>query len=151
MRYLLDTNTFLWWANLPERLSAAVVAACMERSNTLLISVASVWEINAKMAAERRRAQKSAAYVSSFPPVGTAADFLAMLERQRAQGITVRNVTLRIVQRMVALPWHHTDTFDRIIIATAVHDRLRLISSDTEIAAYQAAGLDLWSITTARP
>lgn len=146
MNYLLDTDAFIWWAYTPELLPPDVVAACVNRSNTIVITVATVWEINAKMAAERRRLKKNATYLSQLPEVGTDADFLRMLKAQQAQGVVVRNVTLRIVKRMIAMPWHHTDTFDRIVIATALHERLRLISSDTEFPPYQADGLDLWQI-----
>lgn len=49
MKLLLDTHTFIWWANEPEKLSEKVVAACQDSNNTLILSVVSAWEIQIKM------------------------------------------------------------------------------------------------------
>ncbi|MCU1267510.1 MAG: hypothetical protein JWM21_3828 [Acidobacteria bacterium] len=43
MKLLLDTHVFIWWANDPEKLSAAALSALEDEANELLLSVASVW------------------------------------------------------------------------------------------------------------
>ena len=48
MKLLLDTHVFIWWANEPERLSPKVLSLCEDAENTLLLSVASVWEMQIK-------------------------------------------------------------------------------------------------------
>ena len=109
----------------------------------LIISVATIWEIQTKMEVERRKAIQVSAYQSAFQ-VGDDATLLHLLATQRAQGLILRNITLRHVRGMMQLPWHHKDPFDRIILATALVDRLRLVSSDGDFPAYVASGIDLW-------
>jgi PIN domain nuclease of toxin-antitoxin system len=46
---VLDTHVFLWWALTPERLTAPVLTACTDPATTLLLSTASIWEIQIKV------------------------------------------------------------------------------------------------------
>lgn len=48
MKLLLDTHAFIWWDNEPAKLSPRVLALCQDRANTVLLSVASVWEMQIK-------------------------------------------------------------------------------------------------------
>lgn len=45
MKLLLDTHVFIWWADQPEKLSPAALSALKDEANDLLLSVASVWEM----------------------------------------------------------------------------------------------------------
>ena len=49
MRLLLDTHTFIWWAYEPEQLSSTVLSALEDEANELLLSVASIWEMQIKL------------------------------------------------------------------------------------------------------
>ncbi|MDP2602690.1 MAG: type II toxin-antitoxin system VapC family toxin, partial [Deltaproteobacteria bacterium] len=49
MKLLLDTHAFIWWDNEPAKLSPRVLALCQDRTNILLLSVASVWEMQIKL------------------------------------------------------------------------------------------------------
>ncbi len=49
MNLLLDTHAFIWWDSEPGKLSAQVLALCQDSRNTLLLSVASVWEMQIKL------------------------------------------------------------------------------------------------------
>ena len=48
MKLLLDTHIFIWWADQPEKLSPAALSALEDEANELLLSVASVWEMQIK-------------------------------------------------------------------------------------------------------
>lgn len=48
MRLLLDTHTFIGWDSEPGKLSSKALALCQDRSNTILLSVVSVWEMQIK-------------------------------------------------------------------------------------------------------
>jgi len=48
MKLLLDTHTFIWWDSDPAKLSTQALALCNDPANTLLLSVASVWEMQIK-------------------------------------------------------------------------------------------------------
>jgi PIN domain nuclease of toxin-antitoxin system len=49
MRILLDTHTFIWWDSEPAKPSAQALALCQDQQNSLLLSVASVWEVQIKL------------------------------------------------------------------------------------------------------
>ncbi len=49
MKLLLDTHVFIWWADQPEKLSHAALFALEDEGNELLLSVASVWEMQIKI------------------------------------------------------------------------------------------------------
>jgi PIN domain nuclease of toxin-antitoxin system len=49
MKLLLDTHIFIWWADQPEKLSPAALSALEDEANELLLSVASVWEMQIKI------------------------------------------------------------------------------------------------------
>jgi PIN domain nuclease of toxin-antitoxin system len=48
MKFLLDTHTFLWWDMEADKLSSRVFEIFQDTSHTLMLSVASVWEIQIK-------------------------------------------------------------------------------------------------------
>lgn len=49
MRLLLDTQIFIWWDSEPERLPPGILQRCEDAANTLVLSVASVWEMQIKV------------------------------------------------------------------------------------------------------
>jgi PIN domain nuclease of toxin-antitoxin system len=48
VRFLLDTQIFIWWDSEPEKLSKQLLALCEDPTNIMVLSVASVWEIQIK-------------------------------------------------------------------------------------------------------
>ncbi len=48
MKLLLDAHTFIWWDSDPSKLSPQILALCHDPANILLLSVASVWEMQIK-------------------------------------------------------------------------------------------------------
>ena len=49
MKLLLDTHTFLWWISEPEKLSRRALELCQDTENTLVLSAASIWEMQIKV------------------------------------------------------------------------------------------------------
>lgn len=49
MKLLLDTHAFLWWDSNPDKLSPQALAACQDPANVMLVSVASIWEMQIKL------------------------------------------------------------------------------------------------------
>jgi len=49
MKFLLDTHTFIWWDSEPEKLSQRALELCRDPSNTLLLSITSIWEMQIKL------------------------------------------------------------------------------------------------------
>jgi PIN domain nuclease of toxin-antitoxin system len=49
MKLLLDTHTFIWWDSDPDKLSPRVLNHCLDGQHSLMLSVASVWEMQVKL------------------------------------------------------------------------------------------------------
>jgi PIN domain nuclease of toxin-antitoxin system len=54
----------------------------------------------------------------------------------KASGLEVLDVDLRSALRTRALPWHHRDPFDRLLVAQALEHGFTLCSRDAHLAAY---------------
>ncbi len=57
--------------------------------------------------------------------------------------VTVLPFAERHALRLFDLPLHHTDPFDRMIIATALCENLPLVGGDEKFPAYKTEGLSL--------
>lgn len=106
-------------ASEPERIGARARKALEEGDEPVVVSAVNIWEV-----AIKRRLGKLDA-----PP-----DLLAQLERAR---VDLLPVTARHGDRVGALPMHHRDPFDRLLIAQAEVDGLTLVTGDAEIAKYE--------------
>ncbi len=122
MRLLFDTHAFLWWAEEPAKLSPPVFAACKDRSNQLLLSIASIWEIQLKVQLGKLRLQ--------LPLANLVQD-----QRERNQ-IGILPIVLTHVLELDNLPLHHRDPFDRILIAQSRVENITLLSNDAIVTQY---------------
>jgi PIN domain nuclease of toxin-antitoxin system len=124
VRLLLDTHIALWAivadARLP-RLAADLIA---DPNHAIVVSAASVWEIAIKHELARGLA-------SDMPVSGPDA-----LGYFRAAGYELLPVTADHAAAVAALPALHRDPFDRIIVAQALHEPLRLITHDPIVKSY---------------
>jgi len=62
---------------------------------------------------------------------------------QAANSVDILPVTHQIALQSIALPDHHRDPMDRLIISTALQHRAQLLSLDNEFANYRETGLQL--------
>jgi PIN domain nuclease of toxin-antitoxin system len=122
MRLLLDTHTFIWWHSDPARLSQKVLALCLDRSNLILLSVVSAWEIQIKHQLGKLQMQTSLAE--------------AIDSQQQTNQIEMLPITLEHVLMLDNLPGHHKDPFDRLLVAQAMVEKAILLSHDAQIASY---------------
>jgi PIN domain nuclease of toxin-antitoxin system len=120
---ILDTHALLWSLEDSPRLSAASRAALESTDNVILASVASAWEIAIKKAAGRLDAPD---------------DLEAAIEDA---GFIKRVITFADVARLSALPSHHRDPFDRILVAQALVEGAPIVTCDPHIQRYQVQTL----------
>jgi PIN domain nuclease of toxin-antitoxin system len=120
--YLLDSQAFLWWSTAPERLSAAALAICSNRQNVLILSVASVWEMQIKSQLGKLALTPSLEYL--------------VQHQQQANNLQVLPVLLPHIYGLAALPPHHKDPFDRILIAQAMVEGYTVVSADRIFRRY---------------
>lgn len=121
MRLLLDTHIVLWAAAAPERIGDALeVIASAER----VVSVATVWELAIKQ---------------SLGKVDLGGEVGPWFARARAElGLTVLDISAVHAAAVEQLPWHHRDPFDRMLVAQASHEGLRLVTADAALEDYDA-------------
>jgi PIN domain nuclease of toxin-antitoxin system len=118
MRLLLDTHTLIWWLAGGEELSREALAAISSPESDVHVSAASVWE----MAIKRSRGR-----------LKTSADLTRTITEQ---GFRELPITLRHAESAGSLPMHHSDPFDRVLIAQAKEEGLTVATRDGAFAAY---------------
>ena len=135
MRYLLDTNTFVFMTLDPDSLSNDVLMALNEPDSLLYISAESVKELIAaykkkrlgtkkwKTAEEMVKAIEDVYYVEILP-----------LKKEHMETLS----RLRINEAMA-----HNDPSDHVIISHAMTENMVLVSSDTRFPFYRRQGLKL--------
>jgi PIN domain nuclease of toxin-antitoxin system len=123
VRLLLDTHVALWATTEPERLPTTITDQITDPGNDVLVSVASLWEIAIKHA--RRR------HPATMP--------LSAMDARRefqAAGFALLDVSASHAIAVETLPPIHGDPFDRLLVAQALSEPLRLITHDATVAAY---------------
>ena len=118
MRLLLDTHALLWALGDVERLAPSARAAIEDPQNDVHVSAVSGWEIGIKTALGKLR----------VPP--------DLADQVRAAGFLVLPVTFEDGLSVGALPRHHDDPFDRMLVAQAVAHQLVLVTADRRLAEY---------------
>ena len=130
MKLLLDTQCWLWWFSEPERLNENAIAHIADETNELWFSVASIWEMGIKVAIGKLPLPEPIdAYISSR---------MVLLD---VQYLEIRSSH---ALRAAALPLHHRDPFDRILIAQAQIEEMTLVSADSMFKQYSDISL-LWA------
>ena len=122
MKLLLDTHTFIWWDSEPEKLSPTVLALCQDADNELILSVASLWEIQIKSQLGKIKLSISLPHI--------------IQAQQRSNALQVLPVNAEHVYKLDSLPSLHKDPFDRILIAQASVENIPIASQDSIIRAY---------------
>jgi PIN domain nuclease of toxin-antitoxin system len=118
----MDTHAFIWMFDKPEKLSPKAHALLVDGNNDLFLSVASVWEMQIKIQLGKLR---------FTIPLGE------LVESQRqTNGVQVLPVNLEHVLALDALPPHHKDPFDRLLVTQANVEGAFLVSRDPLFAGY---------------
>jgi PIN domain nuclease of toxin-antitoxin system len=122
MKLLLDTHAFIWLFDEPEKLSPKAFALLADGDNDLLLSVASVWEMQIKI---------------QLGKLKFTVPLRELVESQKqTNGVQVLPVELEHVLALDTLPTHHKDPFDRLLIAQANVEDAFLVSVDTVFSSY---------------
>jgi len=115
---LLDTHVLLCWLADDPELGPQARKAIAEPESLVAVSAASAWEIAIKRALGRLQAPDD-------------------LETQIARnGFAPLPITVAHALRAGALPPHHDDPFDRMLVAQAQLEGLTVVTRDPRIAVY---------------
>lgn len=124
MRLLLDTHIALWAVYQSGKLPSIARKLLLQANVEAFVSSASLWEI----------AIKNAAKPGSLPPVREArADFA----RAGFQELAVIGDVMPVFEN---LPVLHGDPFDRMLVAQAFAEPMRLLTHDGRLSAYDMSG-----------
>jgi PIN domain nuclease of toxin-antitoxin system len=115
---LLDTHVLLWSVGDTDRLSSTAREVLSAGVVPAYVSAASVWELAIKRASGKLKAPDD------------------LLEQIAVAKFGELGVTFEHAMRAGALPPHHGDPFDRMLVAQAQSEKLTLVTNDARIAAY---------------
>jgi len=119
VRLLLDTHVLLWWLRDDRRLKPSERRAIADPKAVVHVSAATVWEIAIKKSLGRLDVDAEA------------------LEREMETGAMVElPVRWRHARAVAALPRHHDDPFDRMLLAQARMEALVVVSYDPAFRQY---------------
>lgn len=118
MKVLLDTHVVLWALNDDPRLSARHRELLLDADTEVLVSAATIWEIAIKRALGKLKAPDD------------------LQDTLTAAGCRPLPVSWQHADVAGALPAHHSDPFDRLLIAQAQVEQIKLATSDSRMSAY---------------
>ncbi|MDR1136644.1 MAG: type II toxin-antitoxin system VapC family toxin [Clostridiales Family XIII bacterium] len=121
MSYLLDTHVLLWYFEDSPKLSESVAAIIDSASAQKSVSVVSLWEFSIK---------------SSLNKLSFEGGLTVLWEMITINGFTILPIQEPHLSQLMRLPFLHRDPFDRLLIATAVEEKMTLMSADENIHQY---------------
>lgn len=122
MRFLLDTNVFVWLDTNSSYLSNIAHQAIADVNNELFLSLISIWEMQIKYQLGKLHLR--------LPVSDIVAD------QQQKNKIQILTLQPTHIYNLANLPDHHKDPFDRLLIAQAMIENLPMITRDAEIVKY---------------
>lgn len=121
MRQLIDTHVLLWFLLDSRQLSETAAKLVESQTAVNYISIVSLWEIAIKVSIGKLELKKS---------------FKDLQKLIDENGFQILPITFQDTIIISSLPFHHTDPFDRILIAQSVSNQLTLITKDKAFKAY---------------
>ena len=121
MRLLLDTHLLVWIASDPAKLSRLLRLLLQDPANEVFFSTAALWEIIVKSALGQRS--------FNCDPYALRAGLLA-------NGYRELPITADHAFVLLTLPPLHRDPFDRIMIAQAIFEGMKLLTVDAKVLLY---------------
>ncbi|MBQ7219692.1 MAG: type II toxin-antitoxin system VapC family toxin [Synergistaceae bacterium] len=130
MNYMLDSCAFIWYIETSDRLPEEI-RELIDTEEHMYVSIATFWEIAIKQSTGKLDLEIT----------------MSELEAKCAENkIAILPLELPYFERIKKLPLIHRDPFDRVIIATAIEEKLTLITNDGKIAQYEEVKT-LWQTT----
>ena len=121
MKYLLDTHTLLWFVENNETIPQKIKDVIINNDNEIYVSVISLFEIAIKININKLKLDFS---------------LNDLLFDIRQQGFEIIGIYDKHLYKYITLPLIHRDPFDRLLIATAISENMKFITSDKENQLY---------------
>ena len=117
MRLLVDSHVALWWLDAHPSLGPTCRRS-IKGADEVFFSAVTPWELGIKKALGK----------ISFPA--------GLTDRLEAEGFEALSISARHAEHAAALPAHHRDPFDRMLIAQAQLESLALVTADHALHPY---------------
>jgi PIN domain nuclease of toxin-antitoxin system len=124
MKVLVDTHTFLWDLLGDHRSSRLAKQILRSDEHELFFSLVSLWEFAIKIKTGKLNA------------LGSSLAYL----RDEMENYSMQLLPIRYehILQLEALPVHHSDPFDRLLIAQAITESLPILTHDASFSVYPA-------------
>ena len=122
MRVLVDTHAFIWALTNDRRLSKRAKRILTSDTDELVLSLVSLWEIAIKIKTGKLTA------------VGSSVSYLR--DEMTTYGMELLPIRYEHILQLEALPSHHGDPFDRLLIAQATTESIPILTSDDRFTLY---------------
>ncbi len=122
MKIIFDTHAFIWWDSNLTRLSDHALRLCRDLSHTLILSAASVWEMQIKLQLGKLRLHLPLSEI--------------IATQQEANHLEILPIHLHHIMALESLPMYHKDPFDRLLAAQANVEGAILLSCDQVFTHY---------------
>ncbi len=121
MNLLIDTHTLIWFIEGSPDLSTKAHNLITNIDNPCFVSVASIWEIAIKL---------------NIGKLELKNPFNKLTSLLWENSIDLLPIRFEHTQKLIDLPFHHRDPFDRLIICQALVEKMQLISRDEHFDNY---------------
>jgi PIN domain nuclease of toxin-antitoxin system len=122
MKVLVDTHTFLWDIIADHRSSAKAKQFLRSDEHELVFSLVSLWEIAIKIK------------TGKLNTIGSSVAYIR--DEINAYGMELLPIRYEHILQLESLPAHHSDPFDRLLIAQAITESLPILTGDKAFASY---------------
>lgn len=122
MRVLVDTHAFLWDLLDDHRSSKLARELLRSDKHEFVFSLVSLWEIAIKMKTGKLHA------------VGSSVAYIR--DEMKDYGMELLPLRYEHILQLEMLPLHHSDPFDRMLVAQAITESLPILSIDKKFSAY---------------
>jgi PIN domain nuclease of toxin-antitoxin system len=119
---LIDTHALLWIAGDEDKVSVRARNVFLNPRNDLYFSTANLWEMAIKIS------------IKKLNLGSTLNDFID--DHIIGNGIRLLPIKPSHVVRIATMPFIHRDPFDRLMIAQALAENMRILSSDRQLDGY---------------
>jgi PIN domain nuclease of toxin-antitoxin system len=122
MKVLVDTHTFIWALLHDHRLTPKAKQILTSNEHELVFSLVSLWEIAIKIK------------TGKLNTIGSSVAYIR--DEMDAYGMQLLPIRYEHILQLESLPHHHSDPFDRLLIAQALTESLPILSADRAFASY---------------
>ncbi len=122
MKVLVDTHTFIWALLEDHRLTPKARQILRSNEDELVFSLVSLWEIAIKIK------------IGKLNAIGSSVAYIR--DEMHDYGMELLPIRYDHILQLEALPAHHSDPFDRLLIAQAITESLPILTHDEKFRQY---------------